>query len=104
MINAILYILFMGVFFAIWSYIRTSATTNSTWKALKRVYPTSETEQSLSGTTLDIVFYYMSGEYMKRIYRFYSTSEGLLIRPKAEFMAKEYVLIPWDEIQAGDLR
>lgn len=41
---------------------------------------------------------------MKRIYRFYSTSEGLLIRPKAEFMAKEYVLIPWDEIQAGDLR
>ncbi|MEO0337956.1 MAG: hypothetical protein AAF242_01965 [Bacteroidota bacterium] len=104
MINTILYIGFFAVFFAIWNYIRTSTLTNASWKILGLSYSTTETEQSLDGTRLDIVFFYMDRTYMERTYKFYSTKQGLLIRPSSDFLNKEYVLIPWDKIQQGELK
>ncbi|MBX2874358.1 MAG: hypothetical protein KTR30_19715 [Saprospiraceae bacterium] len=102
--DTLLFIGFLIVVLLIWQYMRDWTANNKTWRALLSAYKTSETNKTLSGKYLDIVFYYFDKEYVRRIYKFYETSEGLLITPSSQFFLKQNVLVPWSAIDPTELQ
>ncbi|NET37626.1 MAG: hypothetical protein F6K19_37345 [Cyanothece sp. SIO1E1] len=100
-------LLFMGFcIFALFIHnrMREGILNNTTWRALVAAYQTSEDAKTLSGVSLNIVYYYFNGAYFKRIFRFYKTTEGLLIIPSAQFFIKQRVLIPWSALKPTKLQ
>lgn len=102
--NTLLFIGFLIVALLIWQHMRNWTMNNRTWRALLSAYRTSETAKTLSGTYLEIVTYYFDKEYVRRIYHFYETTEGLLILPSSQFFIKQAVLIPWSAIEPTELQ
>lgn len=92
------------VFLLIWQHIRTGTLNHTTWVALRQAYPTMETPENLSATSLNIVFFYFDDAYMKRNFKFYHTAKGLLITPGLGLLSQQKVLIPWNAIEPTDLQ
>jgi|GEM_PF-5415854 len=91
------------IFILIWQRIRTGTLNHKTWIAMRHAYPTLETPEELSASPLDIVFFYFDDAYMKRNFKFYHTTKGLLITPGSGLFSQQKVLIPWNAIEPTDL-
>lgn len=102
--NTVLYLGSFIVFLLIWQHIRSGTLNHKTWRALLHAYPTTETPKELSAVSLDIVFFYFDDVYMKRNFKFYRTTRGLLITPSPGLFSQEKVLIPWKAIEPTELQ
>lgn len=103
MLEILLQLLFFAGFILVVWHIHGTAMNDRLWRALLLEYKTLETPKTLQGTYLNIIYCYLGDRYMKRLYKFYETPDGLMITTSLWGFNRQSVQIPWEAIEPTEI-